>query len=141
MLNEVVNIKSVCRKVYGAHPFMTFSTAFSISADVAEGIANVADAMLLAGAKHAPEEILAKALLKCGLEEMDYALEGDGIENITPFAATIADLAQTMTLMGITPQSHKACVYVSDFEDPDLSEEVLVTIMFIVKDAEDILLK
>jgi hypothetical protein len=140
MLNEVVN-KSVCRKVYGAHPFMSFSTAFSVSVDVAEGIANCADAMLLAGAKHAPEEILARALLQCGLEELNYALEGDGIENVTPFAATIADLSQTMSLMGVTPQTHKACVYVSEFEDPDLSEEVLMTIMFIVKDAEDILLK
>lgn len=139
MLNEVN--KSVCAECYGAHPFMSFSVTFTIDMDAAEEIAAIADQLLLAGAKKPAEEILADALLRFGLEAVDNVLDGSGISNMSPFAATIADMVQALTLLGINHQDHKAVAYFSEFDEEPSSEDVLVTILFVPKDAESILLK
>lgn len=138
MLNEVNT--SVCESVYGVHPFMSFSTAFTISGEDAEIITILADKALMAGARKSMEEILADAFLVYALEAIDTVLETD-MEGMTPFAATIADLVQALDLMGIGAATHSTVAYFAEFADNDLSDTVLVTLLFVPKDAEDIKLK
>jgi hypothetical protein len=138
MLNEVNT--SVCEKVYGMHPFMSFSTAFTISDADAEIISVLADEKLMQGARKPMEEILADAFMLYALESVEDAIDSD-MENMTPFTAAIADLVQCLDLMGIGSKTHKTVAYFSEFAEDDLSDIVLVTLMFIPNDAEDIKLK
>lgn len=138
MLNEVNT--SVCETIYGMHPFMSFSTSFTISADDAEMIAGMADEKLLEGARKPPEEILAGAFMLYALESVDDAIDSD-LEDMTAFAATVADLVQCLDLLGIQSTTHKTLAYFAEFEDESLSESVLVTLLFIPFDADDIKLK
>jgi len=137
MLNNVNT--SLCKMVYGMHPFMSLSTSFTLPSEDAEVVCELADEKLLSGAKKPLEEILAESLFALGLEAVDDAAED--LEQMTPFAAVMADIAQTWEIMGISTLTHKAMAYFAEFVDEDLADNVLVTLVFVANDADDIKLK